>query len=144
MKAIERDLRDLTPDVLQNKIKNLTEKVRSYPKERPDDTPLPSDFEEAQRIASEAESLVSGCQSEFQTCEDAAKKAEVGLNEARLKEAGLAARIEIAGTSKEGKRQAVSPPPELFNRMRPSRLLLWLPKFCWPALSRPCKESRHN
>ena len=101
VKAIERDLRDLTPDVLQNKIKNLTEKVRSYPKERPDDTPLPSDFEEAQRIASEAESLVSGCQSEFQTCEDAAKKAEVGLNEARLKEAGLAARIEIAGTSKE-------------------------------------------
>ena len=101
VKAIERDLRDLTPDVLQNKVKNLTRKVSSYPKERPKDTPLPSDFEEAQRIASEAESLVSGCQTEFQTCEDAAKKVEVGLNEARLKEAGLAARIEIAGTSKE-------------------------------------------
>ena len=35
VKAIERDLRDLTPDVLLGKVTNLTERVASYPKERP-------------------------------------------------------------------------------------------------------------
>ena len=104
IKAIERDLRDLTPDVLQGKVENLTSKVAAYPDERPEDPPLPPDFEESQRIASEAESLVSDCQAEYQTCEDAAKKAEENLSEARLEEAGLAGRIEIASAAKEGAR----------------------------------------
>ena len=101
LNAIERDLRDLTPDVLQGKIKSLTRRVTSYPQERPEDPPLPCNFEEAQRIASEAEHLVTGCQTEWRTCEDAAKNAEDELNRARLGEADLEARIKVASTSKD-------------------------------------------
>ena len=39
LKAIERELRDLTPDVLLGKVKNLTERVASYSKETPRETP---------------------------------------------------------------------------------------------------------
>ena len=101
LKAIERELRDLAPDVLRNKIKNLTRRVTSYPQERPEDPPFPSGFDEAQRIASDALGLVTGCQAEWRTRDDAAKSAEDELHMARLNEAELGARIKVARTSKD-------------------------------------------
>ena len=99
--AIKRDLRDLTPDILQAKINDLTERVTSYPDVRPADPPLPPDLDEATRIASEAEYFVTDCRTRLDTCDAAAKKSEGGLNKARLNEAGLTARIKVAGDRKE-------------------------------------------
>ncbi len=101
IEAIERDLRDLTPDVLQGKIKNLTTRVNSYPKERPEAPPLPPDFEEAQRMASETEALIAACQVELHTRRDTAEKAEAELSQARLNETDRAARIRVARASME-------------------------------------------
>ena len=100
-KAIKRDLRDLTPDILLAKITDLTKRVTSYPQERPEDPPLPPDLDEARRIASEAESFFSmDCRTMSDTCDAAAKKSENELNDARLNEAGLTARIKVADDRK--------------------------------------------
>ena len=98
-KAIERELRDLTPDVLLGKVKNLAERVTSYPKERPENPPLPTDLDEAQRIEAEVSGLVADCDVELRTCDDAAKNAENKLNQSQIDEAGRTARIKIARDS---------------------------------------------
>ena len=98
-KAIERELRDLTPDVLLGKVKNLAERVTSYPKERPENPPLPTDLDEAQRIEAEVSGLVADCDVELRTCDDAAKNAEDKLNQSQIDEAGRTARIKIARDS---------------------------------------------
>ena len=98
-KAIERELRDLTPDVLLGKVKNLAERVTSYPKERPENPPLPTDLDEAQRIEAEVSGLVADCDIELRTCDDAAKNAEDKLNQSQIDEAGRTARIKIARDS---------------------------------------------
>ena len=98
--AIERELRDLTPDVLLGKVNNLTERVTSYPKERPKNPLLPADLDEAQWIESEVSDLVKNCNAELRACEDAAQNAEAELNGARIDEAGRTAKIEMARSSK--------------------------------------------
>ena len=100
VKAIERDLRDLTPDVLLGKVTNLTGRVASYPKERPEGPLLPADLDAAQQIEAEASDLVRRCEAERRTCEDASRNAEKELNEARNVEAGRTARIEMARSKK--------------------------------------------
>ena len=99
-KAIERDLRDLTPDVLLGKVKSLTDRVTSYPRERAENTPLPSDLDEGQRIEAEVSELVKACNAKLRACEDALRNAELEFNEARIDEAGRTARIEVARSSK--------------------------------------------
>ncbi len=99
-KAIERELRDLTPDVLLGKVKNLAERVISYPKERPENPPLPTDLDEAQRIEAEVSDWVKDCDAKLRACEDAAQNADTELNKARIDEAGLTAKIEMADSSK--------------------------------------------
>ena len=98
--AIGRELRDLTPDVLLGKVKNLAERVTSYPKERPENPPLPTDLDEAQRIEAEVSGLVKDCAAKLRACEYAAQNAEAELNRARIDEAGRMAKIEMAGSSK--------------------------------------------
>ena len=100
LKSIERDLRDLTPDVLLGKVKSLAERVSSYPGERAEDFPLPSDLDEGQRIEAEVSELVKACDKKLRACEDASRNAESALNEARIDEAGLTARIKVARNSK--------------------------------------------
>ena len=100
LKAIERDLRDLTPDVLLGKVKNLTERVASYSKERPENPPLPPDLDEAQRIEAEVSGLVNDCDTKLRDCEVASQNAEAELNGVRIDEAGRTAKIEVATSSK--------------------------------------------
>ena len=99
-KAIERELRDLTPDVLLGKVNSLTEKVNSYPKERPENPPLPKDLDEAQLIEVELSDLVKERDAELRACQDTAQDAEVELNGARINEAGRKAKLEMARSSK--------------------------------------------
>ena len=100
LKAIERELRDLTPDVLLGKVNNLTERVTSYPKERPENPLLPTDLDEAQRIEAEVSGFVNDCDAKLRDCEDAAQNAETELNGARIDEAGRTAKLEMARSSK--------------------------------------------
>lgn len=100
LQAIERELRDLTPDVLLEKVKNLTERVASYPKERPEDPPLPPDLDEAQRVEGEVSSLVNDCDSKLRDCEAASQNAEAELNAVLIEVAGRTAKIEVATSSK--------------------------------------------
>ena len=100
LKVIERDLRDLTPDILLGKVKSLTERVSSYPRERAANFPLPSDLNEGQRIEAEVSELVKACDAKLRACEDASRNAESALNEARIDEAGLMARIKVARSNK--------------------------------------------
>ena len=100
LKAIERELRDLTPDVLLGKVNNLTERVTSYPKERPENPPLPTDLDEAQRIEAEVSDLVKDCDAELRACEDAAQNAAAELQAARIDEAGRTAKLEMARSTK--------------------------------------------
>ena len=99
-KAIERELRDLTPDVLLGKVKSLTKRVASYPGERPEIPLLPSDLDEAQRIEEEVSELVKDCDAKLRDCEVASQNAEAELNGARMDEAGRTAKIEVARSSK--------------------------------------------
>ena len=99
--SIVENLRDLTPDILLSKIEQLTERVESYPKERPEEPPLPDDYDEAERLASKLESLVGDCQSELRSREEAAEKAKEALNGARVNEAELEARRKVARSSME-------------------------------------------
>ena len=100
LKAIKRELRDLTPDVLLGKVNHLTERVTSYPEERPENPPLPTDLDEAQRIEAEVTDLVKDCDATLRACEDAAQNAEMELQGARIYEAGRTAKLEIARSSK--------------------------------------------
>ena len=100
LKAIERELRDLTPDVLIGKVNNLTERVTSYPKERPENPPLPTDLDEAQGIEAEVSRVVNECEAELRACEATAQSAEAELNAALIDDAGRTAKLEMARNSK--------------------------------------------
>ena len=98
--AIQQDLRDLTPDILQAKIRDLTERVTSYPDVRPADPPLPTDLDEATRIASDAEVDVTDCRTRLDACAAAARKSDEQLTKARLNDADRTARIRVADDRK--------------------------------------------
>ena len=112
LKAIERDLRDLTPDILLGKVKSLTERVASYPGERPEDPPLPADLDEAQRIEAEVSGLVKDCDAGLRDCAVASQNAESELNAARIDEAGRTAKIEVARSSKRDAANQLAPDRE--------------------------------
>ncbi|WP_420439975.1 AAA family ATPase [Candidatus Poriferisodalis sp.] len=54
-RTIKQDLRDLTVEVLEQKIRGLLHGIEEYRKLRPDEPPLPPDYDEARRLASELE-----------------------------------------------------------------------------------------
>ena len=100
LKAIERDLRDLTAEVLLGKVNSLAERVASYPQQRPENPPLPTDLDEAHQIEAEVLDLVKACNAELRRCEDGVHNAEAEFNRVRIDEAGRAAKIELARSSK--------------------------------------------
>ena len=101
-KAIAREVRDWTPEILKSRIESLSENVRTYLKERPEDPPMPVDLDEARRIAGEAAGLVADCERELQVRETVWKEREKYLNKVRLQQAELAARVDVArGRQKE-------------------------------------------
>ena len=54
-KTIKQDLRDLTVEVLEQKIRGLRHGIEEYRQTRPEEPPLPPDYEEARRLASALE-----------------------------------------------------------------------------------------
>ena len=99
--SIKQDLRDLTPDILLAKIEQLTERVASYPVERPEAPPLPANHDEAESLASKLEGLVGDRRSELSSREEAAEKAKGEYDGARVNEVKLDAKRKMALASKE-------------------------------------------
>ncbi|MYJ81288.1 MAG: AAA family ATPase [Acidimicrobiaceae bacterium] len=101
--TIARDLRDLTVDRLQGKIEGLTKRVNAYTAERPDDPPLPPDFETAKQVAAGKARTVDEKREEFDKCNQAATSASDALQQERVDESSLATMIKMA---REAKAQA--------------------------------------
>ncbi|MDE0269278.1 MAG: AAA family ATPase [Acidimicrobiaceae bacterium] len=105
LETIERDLRDLTVDVLRSKAEGLSRRITSYEAERPQDSPLPPDFEAAKRIAADNNRVVGDLQAEFKSLERVAESAADVLDGERINESNLSGRIKIA---QDAKTQAVN------------------------------------
>ena len=75
IRAIEENLRDLTPEGLAQKLEGLAKRVASYPAGRPQAPPLPEDFDQAKKVVSDAEAEAEERQSEVERCEAIAETA---------------------------------------------------------------------
>ena len=84
VKTIERDLRDLTPEVLAQKVEGLAKRIASYPDSRPESPPLPSNFDDAKLIASNAETSAAECRAEVARCETNHQRADEARQQAEL------------------------------------------------------------
>ena len=99
--AIKRDLRDLTLEVMQEKIEGLRRRIDHYAAERPSDPPLPSTYEEAKQIAAEIKDLLAERQAHYRRRQADAKSAAKRRLEQELRKATLEGRIENARSALE-------------------------------------------
>ncbi len=96
LKAIERELRDLTPDVLLGKVENLRGRVAAYPKERASEPAMPADLDRAQEIEAEISDLVKESAVTLQACQDDVQGAEAALKSVQSEGDSLRAEINMA------------------------------------------------
>ena len=99
-KDIEKDLRDLTVEALADKVARLRRRIARYGAERSSDPPAPADFEEAKRLAAEADRAADDRAAERDRCEEIAEQAVATRREVELAEANLAGRIDIARSAR--------------------------------------------
>ena len=105
IRTIQRDLGDLTVEVLHTKIEGLSQRIDQYLAERPSHPPIPSSYEEAQLIASEVEQLVIEHQRQYGLSQVAAEFAAENRREEEVRNATLQGRIENArGAVQEARR----------------------------------------
>ncbi len=95
-KAIERELRDLTPDVLLGKVESLRVRVAAYPKERTSEPAMPADLDRAQEIEAAISGLVKESAVALQTCQDDVQGAETALKSVQSEGDSLRAEINMA------------------------------------------------
>ena len=96
LKAIERELRDLTPDVLLGKVESLRGRVAAYPKERPSEPALPADLDRAQEIEAQVSDLVKESAVTLRACQDDVQGTEVTLKSVQSEGDSLRAEINMA------------------------------------------------
>ncbi len=112
--AIGRDLRDLTPEVMQEKIREIGRRTDRYAAERPSDPPLPPTYEEAKRIAAEMRGLVTERREQYRMLQADVESAAGKRSEQLLGKATLEVRI-------KGGRHAVEEAERLLMRAREER-----------------------
>ncbi len=95
-KAIERELRDLTPDVLLGKVESLRVRVAAYPNERTSEPAMPADLDRAQEIEAEISDLVKEGAVALQACQDDVQGAETALKSVHSEGDSLRAEINMA------------------------------------------------
>ena len=95
-KAIDRELRDLTPDVLLGKVESLRVRVAAYPKERTSEPAMPADLDRAQEIEAEISDLVKQSADTQQACQDDVQGAEAALKSVQSEGDSLRAEINMA------------------------------------------------
>ena len=96
LKTIERELRDLTPDVLLGKVGSLRGRVAAYPKERPSEPALPADLDRAQEIEPEVSELVKESAVALRACQDDVQGTEAALKSVQSEGDSLRAEINMA------------------------------------------------
>ena len=96
LKAIERELRDLTPDVLLGKVESLRGRVAAYPKERATEPAMPADLDRAQEIEAEISDLVKESAVTLQARQDDVQGAEAALKGVQSEGDNLRAEINMA------------------------------------------------
>ena len=96
LKTIERELRDLTPDVLLGKVGSLRGRVAAYPKERPSEPALPADLDRAQEIEAEVSELVKESAVALRACQDDVQGTEAALKSVQSEGDSLRAEINMA------------------------------------------------
>ena len=92
--AIRRDLRDLTPEVMQEKIKEIGRRIDRYSAERSSDAPLPLTYEEAKQIAAEMGDSLAACQERYRMQQSEAESSAEKRSDQELRKATLEVRIE--------------------------------------------------
>ena len=92
LETIKQDLRDLTPELLAQKVEGLTRGIASYPADRPQSRPLPDSLEDARRIALKAKSAFE---------EEQAKVGHYEENEKDAGEARQRAQIDAAVSDRQ-------------------------------------------
>ena len=103
--TIERDLRDLTLDVMVQKIEGLSKRVAAYSAGRSADPPLPADFEESKLLASRADRIAAEREADHDRCRDAAEEARDQLHQAELDDAVEAEKL---GNARRARKHAVA------------------------------------
>jgi chromosome segregation ATPase len=99
-KTIKQDLRDLTVEVLEQKLRGLRHGIDEYRKTRPDEPPLPADYEAARTLASELEEQFNALNQTRRDRESRlAECGEARANE-RVREAGAARGLQRAQEAK--------------------------------------------
>ena len=96
LKAIERELRDLTPDVLLGKVESLRGRVVAYPMERASEPAMPADLDRAQEVEAEISDLVKESAVTLQACQDDVQGAEAALKSVQSEGDSLRAEINMA------------------------------------------------
>ena len=96
LKAIERELRDLTSDVLLGKVESLRGRVAAYPKERATEPAMPADLDRAQEIEAEISDLVKESAVTLQARQDDVQGAEAALKGVQSEGDSLRAEINMA------------------------------------------------
>ena len=99
--TIDRDLRDLTPDVLAQKVDGLARGIATYPAGRPESRPLPDSLEDARRMALEARSAFEAQQAEIGRCEENEKEADKARQRSAIDAAALAGQLDRARDARQ-------------------------------------------
>lgn len=103
--AMSYDLRDLTPEVLQEKIEGIRLRTERYGVARPSDPPLPPTYEEAKRIATEFKDLLAECQVRYRSRRADADSADRMRSEQKQRQDTLGGRIgNVRGALEETER----------------------------------------
>lgn len=94
--TISRDRRDLTLEVMEQKIAGLSGRVEAYTADRPSEPALPSDFEEAKQLASAAGGLLAEREDHHERCRRAVEDTSHALAGVEQEEAVRAERVRNA------------------------------------------------
>lgn len=97
--VLRRDLRDLTPELLADKVRRLRERVG--------DLPVPADLDPARQAADRAEALVASRAEHLSDAEQALDRAAAERDEARRAQSAAAARLAVAETTLADRRAAL-------------------------------------
>lgn len=92
--GIKQDLRDLTLDVLTEKVKRLETAIAEYTATRPSEPPLPDDLDAAQDRLGATNAALEECKAELKACETAANRADSASQVMKITDAELTAKLE--------------------------------------------------
>lgn len=105
--VVQQDLRDLTQESLAQKVTRLAERIVRYEATRPDDPPLPVDFDAAQSLARDCKAELDEHREEQARLEADAEAATAAFADAKVGDAGLRAKVEQARGSLSETRQSL-------------------------------------